>query len=109
MIHPQPPHADAIRRAVMAAYGRNDAVLNAHPYIEDRSGYVGTARPRRIAGSGSFLQTRRPAPGPQIDLDALQAALASGKPAVVEIPIDLEELSTPATPFAGSPWRSLVG
>jgi len=93
----------------MAAYGRDDAVLNARPYIEDRSGYVGTARPRRIAGSGSFLQTRRPAPGPQIDLDALQAALASGKPAVVEIPIDLEELSTPATPFAGSPWRSLVG
>ena len=54
MIHPQPPHPDAIRRAVMAAYGRNDAVLSAHPYIEDRSGYVGTARPRRIAGSGSF-------------------------------------------------------
>ena len=87
----------------MAAYGRDDAVLNARPYIEDRSGYVGTARPRRIAGSGSFLRTRRPAPGPQIDLDALQAALASGKLAVVEIPIDLEELSTPREGgFAGS-------
>src|SRR5213594_2456132 len=39
MIHPQPPHPDAIRRAVMAAYGR-------------------------IAGSGNFLPTHRPAPGP---------------------------------------------
>jgi len=33
VIHPQPPHPDAIRRAVMTAYGRNDAVLNARPYI----------------------------------------------------------------------------
>ena len=29
--------------------------------------------------------------------DALRAALSSGKPAVVEIPIDPEEFPTPAT------------